>query len=187
MLDDQGVISIVLELDFHAELCISPVEFSEVRLDPLHLVCEIKDLVCRENRFAVDAAIGFADILDFVLVAVDFWIHRKERHEELFRDGVFGRVRHKIFTHLDIHIIPNPIGIDDVLGYGDAIGQFVLVVRVHDHTHGCVFMTDAIEFALLEGTVVPHAGPDLFDRILQRAFVRIVGVGVVEPGSIEAW
>ena len=86
---------------------------------------------------------------------------------------------------MGIDVISFPVGVKDVASDGDSVGFFFFFVGVNEDAHGGGVVVDAVEFAFFIGAIVPEAGPDLFDAFADVAFVRVVGEGVVESGSIE--
>ena len=57
---------------------------------------------------------------------------------------------------------------------------------LHEHRAVDLAVIDAIELALLEGSEVPHARPDLLDRFRDRSCAAYVRHGVVEARAGEA-
>ena len=97
-------------------------------------------------------------------------------------------ISRQVFADLSVHVVVPVQVADRIKTHSDAVGQFVRVVRMHQHPHLGRQVIDAIKVAFGEGAEVPQAGEHplegLVDAILL-GLLGILGLGVVQPRAVE--
>ena len=97
-------------------------------------------------------------------------------------------VRHQVLAELRVEVVVAVQTVDRVEACSDAVGQFVGVVGVHQHTHRGGQMVDSMILTLDKSAEVPEAGEDLlhgFVDTLVLGLTLLLGVGVVQPCAAE--
>ena len=94
----------------------------------------------------------------------------------------------KIFSELGVEVEGIVTAEYRIEADGDAVGEFVRVVGMHQHSHRCRHVIDAMEFAFGERAEVPQAGIHLFERLGDAVLLGLVGMlgfGVVEASAVK--
>ena len=149
-------------------------------MDRGKMLCELRELgVAHQELPRRHLVRGDKYPISSILVQQNFLWHRE-------RVGIGDQ----ILAELRVDVVPfvSASVVNGVKADGDAVGQFVGVVGMHQHPHLGRHVIDAMEIAFGEGAEGPQAGEHplegLVDAVLHR-LIGVLGLGVVQTRAVE--
>ena len=180
LLDGQPVLCGNLELNLNGVVIpiLNPIKRFEMVMDGFEVAAQLthlgvghQELVCRRQVGAGQHGGGAGGV-----------------QQQLLGLGVSLGIGHQVLAHLRVDVVGILLEGDGVIADRDAVDRLVGVVGVHEDAHEHGGVVNPVEVAFQKGAVIPQAGPDALDGLVDAVFgglVRILGLGTVQSGAIE--